>query len=251
MQTAFAFPFKRERVFNMRDFEQGLDQMNRLQSNNITMSVEPTTDGGLQGAGYTDVIITNNQDPEKNGVPTGRRTTFLTAGVNNSGSKNTGENVLSLSLSQDNLISINDNIYLSYTDSSFMNGNNKVSDPNDPANKHPFKNSLDFLNNDEEKLKYSKSLYSSLSFPIGYWTINTSLNYSTYKTTNSGQNTTFHTTGQTMTQSYSLDKVVYRTQKYKLNIGTALEIRDTKSYIRDLKSDTGSRQTSSGTIYLN
>lgn len=251
MQTAFAFPFKRERVFNMRDFEQGLDQMNRLQSNSITMSVEPTTAGGVLGAGYTDVILINNQDPTKNGVPTGKRTTFLTAGVNNSGSKNTGENVLSLSLSQDNLISINDNIYISYTDSSLLNGSNKVSDNNDPANKHPFKNSLDFFNNDEEKLKYSKSLYSSLSFPIGYWTINASLNYSTYKTTNSGQNTTFHTTGQTITQSYSLDKVIYRTQKYKLNVGTALEIRDTESYIRDLKSDTGSRQTSSGSIYLN
>ncbi len=251
MQTAFAFPFKRERVFNMRDFEQGLDQMNRLQSNSITMSVEPTTAGGASGAGYTDVIITNNQDPMKNGVFTGKRTTFLTAGVNNSGSKNTGENVISLSLSQDNLISINDNIYISYTDSSFFNGNNKVDDPNDPANKHPFKNTLDFFSNDEEKQRYSKSLYSNISFPIGYWTINNSLNYSTYKTTNSGQKTIFHTTGETITQSYSLDRVMYRTQKYKLNAGTTLEIRDTESYIRDLKSDTGSKKTSSGSIYIN
>lgn len=251
MQVAFAFPFRQERVFNMRDFEQGLDQMNRLQSNSITMAIEPTTDRGIYGAGYTDVIITNNQDPTKGGVPTGKRTTFLNLGINNSGNKNTGENVLNFSISQDNLISINDNIYISYTDSSFFNGNNRISNHSDPANRHPFRNSLDLFNNDNKKLRYSKSLYSSLSFPIGYWTINSNINYSTYKTTNTGQNTTFHTTGETLTQSYSLDRVIYRRQLYKLNIGTTLEVRDTESYIRDLKSDTGSKKTSNISLYLN
>lgn len=254
LQPAFAFPFREGRVFKIRDFEQGLDQMNRLQSNNVTMKVEPATEAGLLNDGYANIILINNQDPTKNGVSTGKRTTFLNVGIGNSGSESTGENMFNFSISKDNLFSINDNFYFNYTENSdsllLFNGN-RVQDSNDPATRHPFRNALDLFGNDHRKQKYNKSLYSSLSFPIGYWTITTSLNYSTYKTINAGHNTTFHTTGQTVTQSYSLDRVMYRTAKYKLNVGTTLEIRDTESYIRDFKSDTGSKQTSSGSIYFN
>jgi len=38
-QTFFAFPFLKGKEFNLRDFEQGLDQLNRLQSNNATLDI--------------------------------------------------------------------------------------------------------------------------------------------------------------------------------------------------------------------
>lgn len=260
MQTFFALPFRIDRVYKMKDYEQGLDQMNRLQSNSVTMDVRPSTGAtansniNTKSQGYSEIILINNQDPENGGVSTGDRTTFFTAGYNNSGSKSTGESVINLSLSQDNLISISDNIYISYTETTnslFLSSDNKVPDKNNPASKNPFRNKLNYLDNDDEKLKYSKSLYSSISFPLGYWTLTGGLNYSTYKTTNSGLLTTFNTTGQTTTQTYSLDRVAIRTQKYKLNIGTSLELRDTESYIRDIKSQTGSKKTTSATIYFN
>ena len=40
MQTFFAFPFLKGKVFNLKNYEQGLDQLNRLQSNNATMSIK-------------------------------------------------------------------------------------------------------------------------------------------------------------------------------------------------------------------
>ncbi|GMO61308.1 MAG: hypothetical protein Ta2D_07220 [Rickettsiales bacterium] len=284
-QSFFAFPFKKNSTFNIKDFEQGLDQMNRLQSNNVTMDIRPTTQVKINNnksndnpnnkslnnldiieIGFSDIIITNNQDPSNNGVSTGSRTTFFNVGYNNSGNKNTGENIANINISQDNLFSINDNIYISYNESSdslfydiFNTHKNILIDRNDIAgipnsadlSKNPFNNKLNFFNNDDDKLRYNKSLYTALSFPLGYWTFNSSINYSTYKTTIDGYYTTFHTTGETFTQSYSIDRVMYRNQIYKLNIGTNLTIRDTTSYIQDLKSETGSRKSSNIDIYLN
>ncbi|MDR3124368.1 MAG: hypothetical protein LBU10_00585 [Endomicrobium sp.] len=44
----FAFPFLKGRRININDFEQGLDQMNKLESNNITMQMRPA---GLENLG--------------------------------------------------------------------------------------------------------------------------------------------------------------------------------------------------------
>jgi hemolysin activation/secretion protein len=232
-QILFAFPLRKRKPFNIKDFEQGLDQMNRLQSNSVTIEARPSG-----ATGSSAIVLINN--PSK--------TTFLNLNYSNSGNRNTGQNNLNLSISKDNLLSINDNIYLSYTESgdSLFPSNNRCS-----SCKNPFKNKLDLLNNDDDKLRYSKNLYAGLSFPFGYYTLSSSLNYSTYKTTNKGNYTTFNTTGETTTQSYGLDRLLHRTKTYKLNLGTTLELRDSNSYLLDLKSETGSRRTTNLNLYFN
>jgi hemolysin activation/secretion protein len=278
-QSFFAFPFKKNSAFNIKDFEQGLDQMNRLQSNNVTMEIKPAAQVEINEnknnnktftdlnndsieMGLSDIIIINNQDPTRNGVSTGKRTTFLSLNYNNSGNKNTGENNMNLNISQDNLLSINDNIYISYNESSdslfnniFNTNKNVLINRNDKnysdKSINPFNNKLNFFNNDDNMLRYNKSLYTALSFPLGYWTFNGGVNYATYKTTINSLSTTFHTTGETITQSYSIDRVMYRNQTYKLNLGSNLIVRDTISYIQDLKSKTGSKRSSNVDIYFN
>jgi hemolysin activation/secretion protein len=54
-QVKMAFPFMKGRVLNLRDIEQGLDQLNRLASSTATMQLMP---GEKQGG--TKVVITNN-----------------------------------------------------------------------------------------------------------------------------------------------------------------------------------------------
>ncbi|MDR3050035.1 MAG: ShlB/FhaC/HecB family hemolysin secretion/activation protein [Elusimicrobiota bacterium] len=250
LQLFFAYGFKSGKTFNMKDFEQGLDQMNRLQSNNITMDIKPSVN---LNNGYSDILIINNQDPNNKGVLSGSRTIFLNLNYNNSGSKSTGEQVLNLSISQDNLLAINDNIFLSYTesaDSLFYNASIKKDENTDYGLSHIY-DELDFFKNDDNKLKYSKSIYTAMSFPFTYWTINAGLNYSDYKTTVSGYYNKFHITGRTISQTYSLDRVAYRTQLYKLNVGSTLEIKDSESYIRDIRSETSARKTSNISFYLN
>ena len=211
MQKFFAFPFQKGKVFNLRTFEQGLDQMNRLRSNNAVLDIKPTDD--VDDFGYSDIYILNNEGFGTN----------INFAVDNSGSRSTGERLGNVSLSQDNLFSINDNIYLKYTQD------------------------LDSENN----LRYNKAFYGNFSFPFGNWTFSGSANYSKYLTTVNGYYTTFHTSGNTLTQNYSIDKVLYGNRTFKSNFGTQLEIKDTNSYIRNLRSQTGSRKSSNIGFYLN
>ncbi len=211
MQSFFAFPFKKNKVFNLKDFEQGLDQINRLQSNNATLDIRPTKDKNK--VGYSDIYILNRKS----------KSTSISGGVDNSGNKSTGETLANISISQDNLLSINDNIYLKY---------------------------IQDLNTDNN-VKYNKAFYGNFSFPLGYWTFNASVSYSKYLTTVNGFYTSFHTSGDTLTQDYSIDRVLYRNKFFKINLGSQLEVRDTNSYIRNLKSQTGSRKSSNIGFYLN
>ena len=209
-QTFFAFPLMKNKTFNLKDFEQGLDQLNRLQSNNATLDIKSAVN---KNGSYSNIIITNQKS----------RSTYLDFGIDNSGNKSTGERLASISISQDNLLAFDDNIYLKYTQD------------------------IDTENNK----RYNKSFYGNISVPLGYWTFNPSISYSKYLTTVNGYYTTFHTSGNTLTQTYNIDRVMYRNQLYKLNLGSNLTIRDTESYIRDLKSQTGSRKSSNISLYLN
>lgn len=233
LQTFFAFTFLKGEEFNLRDYEQGLDQINRLQSNNAKMDIRAVDDleknfekddskadslavfktKTTKDAGYSDIIITNN-----NSFPVS-----INIGAENSGNESTGDKNGYVGVNIDNFLSINDNIYLKYTQD------------------------LDWANSK----RYNKAFYGSFSFPLGYWTLNSSMNYSKYLTTVNGYATSFHTSGNTLTQTYNLDRVLFRRQLYKINAGTELTLRDTESWIRDYKSETGSRKSTNMNFYIN
>lgn len=94
-----AFPTKPGEVLQLRDFEQGLDQINRLQSAKASMKLAP---GEEAGGSIVNVTV---QDVH-------RYRTFLN--WNNFGSVSTGEEQLTLGVAGDNLIVANDTWRFSY-----------------------------------------------------------------------------------------------------------------------------------------
>ena len=86
---------------NLRDIEQGLDQINRLPSNRATIRIEPG-----EGAGESRVHIRNEQ-----GFPLRARVT-----VDNSGSESTGEMKRTFWIDGDNLVGVYDGLSLSYSE---------------------------------------------------------------------------------------------------------------------------------------
>lgn len=95
---ALAFPGVIGAPLNLRDFEQGLDQINRLRSNHAKMTLEP---GSAQGK--TKVVIHNQ--PEKRWR--------ISLGGNNSGQASTGRYKLQGSGEIDNLLGLNDMLSVS------------------------------------------------------------------------------------------------------------------------------------------
>lgn len=84
-----AFPGLEGRIFNLRDFEQGLDQVNRLQSNSATMDIAPAEQPGMSN------VIVRNQP----GKPWA-----LNFAVDNTGTDATGYYQASATLGLDNLL---------------------------------------------------------------------------------------------------------------------------------------------------
>lgn len=95
---ATAFPGIQGRPLNLRDIEQGLDQLNRLASNAASMEISP---GGEPGAS----VVSIKNEP---GFPL-----HVAAGADNLGGLSTGRNQASYTLSWDNPLLLND--FITYT----------------------------------------------------------------------------------------------------------------------------------------
>ncbi|MDR2870659.1 MAG: hypothetical protein LBV04_09435, partial [Deferribacteraceae bacterium] len=83
----------------LRDIEQGLDQMNRLPSNKVTLSIQPSASNG-----FSNIILDNARSDN----------TFISASIDNLGSESTGEWRYGVRLTQESLLGINDRIDLGY-----------------------------------------------------------------------------------------------------------------------------------------
>jgi len=92
-QLATAFPGLEGELLNLQDLEQGLDQMNRLASNNATMKMAP----GQKHGGS--IVAIENQKAKP------WRASF---GLDNSGYKSTGNRQRTMTLGYDNIFNLND-----------------------------------------------------------------------------------------------------------------------------------------------
>ncbi len=92
------FPLAQGELFNLRDFEQGIDQINRLVSNNARLDIAP----GSQ-AGFSQIIVRNQP----------KSPWHFNVAWDDQGSKATGKNQVGLTMGVDNLFGKND--FLSIT----------------------------------------------------------------------------------------------------------------------------------------
>ncbi|PKM17257.1 MAG: hypothetical protein CVV11_21070 [Gammaproteobacteria bacterium HGW-Gammaproteobacteria-15] len=97
-QLKWAFPAYAATVLNIRDIEQGVENLNTLGQNNATVALNP---GAEQGG--TQVVITNQLSKAWRG----------SLGINNSGVDSTGEYQLDGNLVFDNLLGVNDTSFFS------------------------------------------------------------------------------------------------------------------------------------------
>ena len=200
-----AFPNLHGKVLNIRDIEQGLDQINRLGSNRASMDVRAVPD-----VEATSVIDIKN---ERGGR------TQMAATMDNYGMDMTGQWRAGLRVTQDNLLGLNDqvNVMLNHTaDGNFDHRN---------ARSAMVGVSVPFgywtLNN---TFAYS-DFVTSFAMPI------------------SGDR--FYTEGNAVTNTISLDRIIARGRTYKLSATGGLTYRDNENFMRVydlvLRNDMSSR----------
>ena len=179
MQEFTAFGNAEGDVLNINDINQGMYQINRLQSNQAVMKIEPGTESG-----ESIVKIDNNKKfPAR-----------FTIGKDNLGNNFTGVQRTNLSSNFDNLLSLNDNLNLSYT-----------------TNTH-----------DDNKIKDIKSFSGTLSIPFKYNTLTYDFSHSAFKGQNPGTTGSTTLTGFSQSSKITLDRVLIN--KTKLGIVTGKQI---------------------------
>jgi hemolysin activation/secretion protein len=196
-QLRWAFPAPLGQPLNLRDLEQGLENLNRLSQNRSSMDLEPADQPG-----YTQLQVKNDAGRAISGG----------ASVNNSGSDATGEILGSVYASWDNPTASNDNLYLSFSDS--------VDAPSGAK---------------------SRSYSVNYTVPYGYSLFRLSGSYLDYQQKVAGAVVDFTTSGSSASQSLGLDHLLYRGQRDKITLTSALVRKESKNYLEDVFLETSSR----------
>lgn len=99
LELFFAFPSLKNKIINIRKIEQGLENLNKLKSNNATMNLIPS-----EKEGFSTLSIENNLYKKYE----------LSLNINNQGTE-TNRYKENLSLNLDNIFHVNDNLSLDYS----------------------------------------------------------------------------------------------------------------------------------------
>ncbi|MBT4835806.1 MAG: ShlB/FhaC/HecB family hemolysin secretion/activation protein [Methylococcales bacterium] len=108
-----AFPELKDKVLNLRDIEQGIEQVNRLSSNQVTLKLVPSSKTGK-------TIVQLSNEP--------RRRWQSSVNIDNSGQASTGEYQTRLYGSMDNLLGYNDFLSVSAQTSAIEGDSTNSSD---------------------------------------------------------------------------------------------------------------------------
>ncbi|EJF90292.1 ShlB/FhaC/HecB family hemolysin secretion/activation protein [Bartonella tamiae] len=206
-----AFPGILGKVLNMRDVEQGLDQMNRLASNNAKSEMLP---GGNDGS--TILNITNQRD----------KPWQVNLSHDNLGQQSTGYARYNAGLTLDNILKINDIWNFSYqrTDKDYWKQS--------PQDRH------------------SNSYSGSVSIPHGYWTFNISGYFYNYHSIVQGQYEPMKTSGDSRELRGGASRIIHRDGNSLTTLNMGLAYKSTNNFLLGNKIEVGSRQYTVGNLGL-
>jgi len=206
-----SMPRMKGRPLNMRDVEQGLDQMNRLASNNAKTDILPG-----KNEGETIVNVTNQ--PNKRWK--------VNVSHDNLGQESTGFARYNANLTLDNVLKINDLWTFGYqrTQRDYWHDNN-----------------LDGKSN---------SYSGSVSVPNGYWTFNVSGYYYNYKSIIEGNFGPIHTSGNSSELRGSVNRLLHRDDKSLTTLNVGLAYKATNNFLLGNKIEVGSRMYTVANIDL-
>ncbi|MEM7775303.1 MAG: ShlB/FhaC/HecB family hemolysin secretion/activation protein [Pseudomonadota bacterium] len=211
-EISTAFPGLIGKPLNLRDIEQGLDQINRLRSNNATIVLEP---GKRQGE--TTLAITNQ--PMKRW--------HVTLGLDNFGTRATGEYQPTAGIEIDNPLGINDRLTFNYQ-------------RNLARGAFPFSGDRPFGN------AYS----ASYSIPYGYWYFSVDGSWTEYQSEVDGFVSVIDTSGNSALINLTADRVIHRDQVSKTSLSGTLTWKHNENFILGSRVDVSSRNLTFATLQL-
>lgn len=182
-----------DRLLNLRDIEQTLENLKRLPSVEADMKIAPS---GQLEAGYSDIEVQWKQSQPFR----------LSVSADDSGTKATGRFQRNMMLALDHGLTLNDLFYLNLSDD--MGGG-------------------------EAGARGTHGYSGHYSIPFGYWLIGFNSNRSRYFQTVAGSTLTYIYSGTNSNTDIKLSRVVYRDAVQKLSFSLKGWLRESHNYIED------------------
>ena len=208
----FAMPMAEGDILNIRNIEQGLENLKRVPSADANMELVPT-----DTVGETDVVIAYKQS-----LPF-----HLTLGLDDSGSKATGRLQGSATFSWDNVLTFNDMFYISGTRS--------------------FKRDSD----DAEGNYGSKNISLYYSIPWKNYLLTLSGSKYSYHQTVAGAFESYTYSGESQQMKANLSRLLSRGSLHKTYVNATLWTKKSHNYINDTEIEVQRRRTAGWEVGLN
>lgn len=206
---ATAFPGMKDHIVNLRDIEQGLDQINRLSSNNAKTAMLPGKTSG------TSILNIENKPSHP---------WHVSFGNSNLGQEQTGYSKTSTSLGYDNLFGVNDQWSFGY----------EHTGPN-----YPWR---------DDGQGRSDSLTGNVSVPYGYWTLSANGAWYGYDSSVPGNFGTLQTSGNSKQLGVGADRVILRDKDSITTLNSGLTYKETNNFLLGSKIEVGSRKYTVGDL---
>ncbi|MCW2251305.1 MULTISPECIES: ShlB/FhaC/HecB family hemolysin secretion/activation protein [unclassified Acinetobacter] len=200
-----ALPIKNNEILNLKNIDQGLENLKRTSNREVDIKIEPAVaQDGTELVGYSDLIVTSR--PYKK--------LGLSLGVDNSGSKNTGQYIGSLGISLNNPLLLNDalNINLSH--------------------------SLD-----DWKEDFNQSFYINYSIPFRNYELSATHNEYKYEQKVAGFNAPILYSGKTKQSHLTLSRMISRGAHHKTSFYTKGYHKENQNFIENLEIGVQRRET--------
>lgn len=207
----FALPMSSGDILNIRDIEQGLENLKRNASAEVDIQIEATED-----VGKSDIVITYKQ-----GFPI-----HLTLGLDDSGSKATGRLQGSATLSWDNIFSLNDLFYAAFTKGIRRNSDNA------------------------EGAYGSQNVSMYYSVPWRKWLLTLSGSEYNYYQTVAGAFEDYEYSGKSKQTKASLGRLLYRDGVRKTSMSLSLWLRKSFNFVNDTEVEVQRRRMAGWEIEL-
>ncbi len=211
-EIATAFPGMVGKPVNLREIEQGLDQLNRLNGVNATMEI-----AAGEGQGTSELAVSRNLSS-----PLSTRLT-----VDNHGSKSTGRDQASLALSYANPLGLNDQVGLTLSRGSIANP-------------------LGFSDGGPR----SDTFAISYSVPYGRYTLSFNSSLNDYRSEVPGAVATVLTRGNSRSHSLTFGALIYRDQVAKTSANFVVSTSDAKNYVSNTLLQSSSFRSSNAELSL-
>jgi hemolysin activation/secretion protein len=211
-QMKTAFPGITGTPVNLRDLEQGVDQINRLRSQNAHIDLRA---GEAHGGSILDLTVTKTKP------------WWVSVSMNNHGGAATGRTQSRMEIGRDNVLGLNDEWTFGYQRS--MKGG-----------------PLGFT----ETGPHSNGYNASVSIPYGYWLFGLDGNWTDYRTTLKTPEREVETSGHSKTLSAYATRVLHRDQVAKTWVTGRIARKSTDNFLLGAHIDANSRVLTVATMEL-